>query len=118
MSVTREKLWNLRTDIDKAMTEIAKRHGLKSLKLGKCVFLPDSFTFKLEGLEEGGLTKETTRYKMEHEYLKLPPLGASFSHAGKSYVIVGLNTTGTKVLATLNGKTYLFRTAYIQGITK
>jgi len=88
----------LRPQIDAALVPIAKTHGLKALKLGRGTYSPGGhFTFKLEGVTEGGLDKEAELYT-QATFLGLPPLGSEFRNGPHTYKTDGLNATGTKVL--------------------
>ena len=107
------KLPEIRTDVDNALLIIAKRHGLKSLACGRGTYDPRAgcFTFKLEGVTNGGLNREAVRYKEMGEVLNLPPLDTIFTtHDGHEFKPTGLNTTATKVIAQRldNQKSYLF----------
>jgi hypothetical protein len=97
----KDLLRKLRPDIDKALATVASNHGV-TLKTGKCTFDPDSGNFQLavEGVVKGGLDKEAARYNaLRALHPKLPPLFSEFDHQGKTYRIVGSNTTGTKIVA-------------------
>jgi len=106
--ITKEMLRALRFDIDAALVAVAEKHGLKSLTTGSATFGPGHFTMKLDGLAEGGKSREAARYESAG-FLGLPPLGSTFRSGGHTYTTVGLNTTGSKVLCDReDGKTYLY----------
>ena len=106
-AITKEKLRLLRLAMDAALAPIAKAHGLASLTAGHVTFdsHAGSFHFKVEGVTVGGLTPEQSRYD-SCTWLRLPQRGASFTHDGKVHTITGLNTTGSKVITTQDGKRY------------
>lgn len=107
---TVETLKRIRPEIDAALAEIAKKYGVKSLKLGRMTYdSSGSFKGSVEGVMEGGLSLDAQMYEAIREYEGLPPLGTSFDYKGSSYTITGANRTGTKIMAVpFNGKTYLF----------
>ncbi|CAB4179971.1 hypothetical protein UFOVP1040_10 [uncultured Caudovirales phage] len=114
-------LTKIRAEIDAAMKPLAAKYGLTSLALGKGTYDPRAgrFTFKLEGIAEGGKTKEAVMYE-QCAFLELPPLGTTFAAQGREYTTVGLNTTGTKVHTTcsFDGRTYLFKTEDVKRLCK
>lgn len=116
MSDLKSKLNPIRRDMDKALAEIAKRHGLQELKAAKCTYDPraGNFVIKVEGVDGEGIDKDAARYK-EHVQLfgDLPALGTEFQAADDTkYRIVGLNTTGSKVIcARVTGVDFAFREA-------
>ena len=109
MSITRDQLKALRADIDAALIDVAKRHGLKSLTAAKCKYRDDSFTFSVEGVVEGGLDKEAAEYEMRRQYdPTLPALGTTFTQGVHSYSVIGANR-GRKIIAQrTDGMKFLF----------
>lgn len=106
---TKTQLKQIRTDLDLALAEVAKKHGLKDLHTGNAGFTEGgSFTFKIHGILAGGLSEEAQRYNELRDLLKLPELGSLYEASnGKKYTITGINTTGTKVfIQDENGETY------------
>lgn len=107
-----KKAQALRPAINAALALIAKDAGVSTLRLGNCRYTREgAFTFVLEGLFEGGLSREATYYDQLREvYDYLPPRGTGFSYRGIGMIIVGANKTGTKVLVNdPSGKELLFR---------
>ena len=107
--LNRDLLSKLRPDIDKALATVANTHGMR-LKTGKCTFDPDggNFTLIVEGVVKGGLDKEAARYDaLRSLYPKLPPLGSKFDHEGRTYKIVGINKTRTKIVTEHGTKQFL-----------
>lgn len=120
--ISRDKLAAIRVDLDAALVTIAKKHGLAKFVTGKIVYTQGgAFTAKVEGVPEGGLTKEAQRYLDLRTYTRgLPELGASIKLQGRTreavYTIVGANTTGSKVLVNdADGKGWLYEVKYIVG---
>src|SRR5574341_84581 len=99
----------LREDIDAALKSVAEKHGLESLHAGTASYSPQagSFHFKLEGLVAGGKTPEAERYEMNMSFLHLPPLGSTVKLKQGEAKIVGLNTTGNKVIVETDDKRYI-----------
>lgn len=98
MELTKDKLRALRVAMDAALAKIAKEHGLAQLRAGSCTFeKTGAFSFRVEGLADGGLTKEQRRYD-ENMWLGLPMRGAQFESGRKQHTTWGLNSTGTKVI--------------------
>jgi hypothetical protein len=98
MALTKLKLAAIRVDLQAALDSVAKKHGLARLVAGHCTFeTTGAFTWKLEGIEQGGLAKEQRRYD-ENTWLGLPERGAEFTSRGKTHKTWGLNTTGSKVI--------------------
>jgi len=98
----------LRPEIDKALAEIAKKRGLKSLRAGNASFTNDGFfSLKVEGILEGGLSKEESFYDDIRETYALPARGAKFTTGFgptfREYTIVGTNTTGSKIIVKRTG---------------
>lgn len=109
--LSKDLLRALRADIDAALVDVAKRHGLKSLQAGNCSYNSGggSFTFKLNGVVEGGLDKEASAYEARRRYdPTLPPLGAAFEYGGRTYTVAGANR-GTRLFADRDdGKRFVF----------
>jgi hypothetical protein len=109
MTISRDFLRVLRADIDAALVEVAKRHGLKSLTADGCKYRDDSFTFSVEGVVEGGLDRQAAEYEMRRKYDdKLPALGTTFKQGVRTFTVVGANR-GSKIIAARDdGKRFLF----------
>lgn len=118
----KSKLPAIRAAMDKALADIAKAHGLTSLQAGKCTYDPaaGSFTFKVNGINEGGVSPEAKIYDQAAQMLELPARGAVFTVRGVQHEITGINSTLTKVLATNkdNGKTYLWKVKDVVAMIK
>lgn len=112
-TVDKNLLRTIRPEIDAALAVIAKAHNLQSLALGRGTYDPraGSFTFKLEGVAEGGMDKQAAAYTALKEMYELPPLGTVFSVRGRDFKITGINSTGSKLLVDCvqDGKPYLYK---------
>lgn len=121
-AIPRETLKSIRADMDAALEVVRKKYSLSELKCGKCTFTDGgAFTMKVEGLASDGLSSEASRYNMYRQFNKdLPPLYFLFTNGGESFTVIGMNTTGTKVLCkqVSTGKVYLFRTDHIINLAK
>lgn len=105
-------LKDIRPQIDAALKEVAKKNGLERLTAGNVSYSNGgSFTFKLEGVVSGGLTKDQDAYVMSHNLLNLPPRETELTINRQPYKTDGLNHTGSKVimLCVADGKRYLFK---------
>jgi hypothetical protein len=102
----------IHADLLAALSTIAARHNLNKLSLGKITYTDSDFHVKLEGVFEGGLSKEAQMYQMVQSYASsnLPPLDTEFDNTNGRYKIIGMNSTRTKVICThlQKGKDYLF----------
>jgi hypothetical protein len=117
---TRQLMTTLRPEINAVLAPIAKKHGLKSLEIGHGTYSASGrFTFKLEGLQEGGLDKDAERYKNSIGVLGLPPLGTEFRNGAYSYKTAGINTTGSKVICQRLGteNRYLYTVEVVKALT-
>jgi hypothetical protein len=118
-TLSKAVLQAMRADLDKALADVAKKHGLQSLRSGNCTFNPDSgnFTMKVEGIAQGGTDKksaaEAAEYDMYRDFKpELPPRGSKFEHSGKRHEVIGCNRGCTKIITRASdGKKYQFQTA-------
>jgi hypothetical protein len=115
MQVNPTTLKAIRAEIDEALAKIAKANpGLKSLHLANGSYDPQAghFSFKLEGVAEGGVDKFEQCYNEMAPLLGLMPLGSStITVGGKEYKAVGMKPGGNnKVIAARvpDGKKFLF----------
>jgi len=108
--ITKALLRAIRPEIDAALKEVAKRHGLKSLTCGHARYDPHAGTFsmKVEGLADGAIGKEASLYNAERAGMQLPPLGATFSSGGHVYAVAGMKRSGKILAARTDGKMYIF----------
>lgn len=96
-------LATIRPEIDAALAVIAKKHGLQQLRTGKGTYNPDAnnFSLKLEGIAANGKDKDAARLEDFGRFDdELPKLGDKFDQRTGLYTVVGINTTGSKILAT------------------
>lgn len=118
-----QSLKALQNEINLTLPELAKKLGLKELKISKGKYDPTngSFSIVIEGTVEGGQNKEETYYnQIRLFHSELPELKTTFQHKGEMYSIVGANSRGSKILAEnlSNGKKYLFGLDYVKLIFK
>lgn len=108
----KDAIAQLRIDINAALAEVAKKHGLSKLQAGNAKYTADSCTFALEAIKEGGHSKEASRYEANAGILGLPPLGTEVNTGKDTFIPTGLNSTGSKVIVTkkANNKSYLYAT--------
>lgn len=99
----------IREAINAALIAVAKQQGLTSLTATKCKYdTSGNFTFSVDGVVEGGLDKEAAAYEQMKDLLGLPNLGTVFTHRNETSKIIGLNSTGTKVITDKGGKKYIW----------
>lgn len=99
MSITKDKLRELRSDIDAALRAVAQKHNLSKLSAGNCTFGDSNFTFKLEGLVAGGLTKEQSFYEQMRRFDPgFPPRDTQFFDHGKRWSVHGMKARGRTVI--------------------
>ena len=105
----------VREAVSKALEDITSNSGVpgvKVMKLGNATFTSDGFTFKLEGVFEGGLNKQEKAYKDYGMYKTVKALGAVITYGAKCGKIVGANSTCTKVIIERGGKQYTLPIKY------
>ena len=108
----RDIINQLRDDINEALASVAKKHGLSKMQADKATIGPDRCTIAIVCIKEGGLSKEAARYNANKKSLGLPDLETEVFTGKDTFLPIGLNTTGSKVIATnkSNGKSYLYPT--------
>ena len=108
----KDAIAQLRIDINAALADVAKKHGLSKLQATNAKYTADSCTFTLEAIKEGGKSKEAARYEANAAMLGLPPLGTEVFTGADTFIPTGLNTTGSKVIVIKksNNKSYLYAT--------
>jgi len=122
MELTKEKLQAIRVDLQAALDAVARKHGLAQFIAGNCTFdRTGSFSWKLEGVADGGLAKEQRTYD-ENRWLGLPERGSEFKQGGKVHKTWGL-TRGSKVITECSdGKRYTWKVdairSYFPQVTK
>lgn len=111
----KSQLKELRDDLDKVLADFAKAHGLKDLHTGNASFSAGgSFTFKVEGIFSDGITPEAERYESARDLFNLPELVSDWKAGdGSIFKIVGINSTGTKVLIEKDNKRYEVKTELV-----
>ena len=125
MDNTRNTLKVMSNDIKEALVVVGQKYGYK-FSTGTITYEGEgNFTIKLKGAKEGAKSPEAQRYESlvitRNKYgRKLLPLGAVFAYGVNEYIIIGCNTTGSKVHCKkdANGKTYLFSIELIETLSK
>ena len=112
-TLTKAEMTQIRSKLDAALAELVKTNPkIAQLRLGNATFSPEggTFTFKLDGMVVGGLTKEAQRYDLYTAHNpKYPKRDKKIRVIGKVGFITGMNQTGTKAMFTefANGKSWL-----------
>lgn len=112
MIEVKSKLPALRAALDEALAKVAKEHGLASFRSAQCTYDPNGcFTFKVEGVLDGGLSKDAVIYNQCRQFDEdLPPLGSKFKHRSGEDEIIGASSTGAKILTKRSdGKQYWWK---------
>lgn len=127
MTDIRITLETMTKEIEQVLEVVGKKYGY-TLKIGNTSYDTEgNFSTKLKGInqKEGAKSPEAIRYEALVEYKKMInepmlPLGSQFVYGVDEYTIVGVNTTGTKILSksTKNGKIYLFPVNLIEIFAK
>lgn len=115
--ISRDLIRKIEKDVDAVLVEIARKHGLSSLKCSGAMFNVENFTLKVQGVVDGGLDESAKRYEDNCQRMHLPVLGTWFNWGGsKKYQIVGM-TSGWSVLARgENDKVYRFKPSMINPV--
>ena len=96
MKFTRAKVKTLRADIDKALAAIEKKHGVE-FNLGTIRFSDTDFRGTLKCVSAD---KDAGRKMFERDAfrigLKRDAYGKTFTHVGRDYRVVGVNTRAKK----------------------
>jgi hypothetical protein len=117
MGLTSNQVKSILADIDAALAEVAKKHGLDSLRIsGKASFDSDNFHVKITGVAQGGKDEAARRYEVNFCSYGWPPLKTSFTFNREEYTITGTNNTATNILAKniTNGQSYIFKVDGLQ----
>lgn len=102
--ITPAFLRNLRPEIEAALEVLGEKHGV-TFKVGNGKYGTGNFEFKLEGVAEGGITKEGEMFLACCTFwnMKREDLGATFVSAGKTYKIVGAKGRSDKIIVEREG---------------
>lgn len=112
---TKEQLQAIRQDIDNALAEVAKKHGIEVCKLGKIRHDNDGFTSSLEVQYVGGDSVDMKALKMNAPYIgfKQAIAGSTIKYGGKDCKVIGMKRT--KLMLEIAGKNY---TANIEDVKR
>ena len=118
MALTKAQLEEFRKDIKEQLQIVEMKHGCK-IKMGNISYGDFNFTSKIEvevANDDGIIdTKEARDYKTHCFLFDLNPewLNQNFSHQGKEWKVIGLNTRARKqpvIVESDDGNTYKFTT--------
>ncbi|GBG14859.1 uncharacterized protein NMK_2460 [Novimethylophilus kurashikiensis] len=87
----------LREEVNEALKGVAEKHGIQ-ISAGHASYTETTFTLKLEGLVEGGLSREAQIYEASHGLYGLPPLNTELTLGKDVFVIKGMKARGTKCI--------------------
>lgn len=106
-TINKQFFTDFRADLNKHLAQLAAQYGLRDLKATNARFDPEaqSFTIKVEGIGQNGLSPEQSRYDTLRDLMHLPPRGTAINMRGTRYVVSGM-TRANKVILDLNGKMF------------
>jgi hypothetical protein len=111
VNLTTDTLRLVMADMEKALAEVAAKHGLQQLQHKGVTYDSHAGTFRFQvyGTVDGGTSKEqaTYQYLMRRDP-ELPGLGTKFKSAGRYHEIVGANKA-CSILTSCDGKTYVWK---------
>ena len=101
-----QQLNDIRQDMEKALMEVAKKHGISNVKIGAITHDNDGFRTKLEVQYDGGESADmkTLKFNASHMGFKPEIAGATIQYSGKDCKVIGMKRT--KMLLEIKGKTY------------
>jgi hypothetical protein len=97
----------IEADLSKTFSDIETKYGYKLSFKGGSFDGEGNLNFRIIANKNGAKSQDAQRYENNRGWMGLPPLNTKLVYSGKEFVIVGMNTTGTKVKATWNKMTYL-----------
>jgi hypothetical protein len=98
---------NIESALSKTFADIETKYGYKLKFKGGSFDSEGNLNLRIECLKDGAKSADAQRYDANRILMGLPPLTTVIPYVGKEFVIVGMNTTGSKIKATWKGKTYL-----------
>ncbi len=103
-SLTKSKLAEIRKDIDSALAEVGKKHGISSFKLGTIRYDADGFKSTLEAQLSGGESFDLKTLRLNAKYIGFNDtiVNATIVYANKQCKVVGMKRT--KLLLEVDGK--------------
>lgn len=101
-----QQLTAIRQEMEKALLEVAKKHGITNVKLGAITHDNDGFRTKLEVQYDGGESADMKTLKYNAPIMGFKPeiAGATIEYSGKECKVVGMKRT--KMLLDIKGKIY------------
>ncbi len=119
MTLEKDQLKAIRDSINDALRAVMLEHGLARLEAKNCTFSTEAgrFSFKVDGLVNGGVDADAERYQMYVDDMKLPPRGTVFRAGEKRYTITGM-TKGGKILTSCGDKNYAWPVPRVLTLTK
>ena len=106
---TKEKIQEIRKDIELALNAIAEKHSISKFNLGTIRYDESCIKVPVEAVFEGGESQEMKDLRFKASYLgfKEDIVNAIINYGGKSYKVVGLKRTNLLIESQENGKVYL-----------
>ncbi len=102
--MNKEKLNEIRQDIDAALAKIAQKHGFKEMSFGTIRYDNDGFRTSIEARLEGAETADFKALRMSAKYLGFSEkiLNANIDYANKKCKVIGMKRT--KLILVIDGK--------------
>jgi hypothetical protein len=113
-TITTIELQAIRKSLDAALADVAAKHGLSKLAIGRITYDPrGTFSTKLEGTKAGGKSREACRYEEESKLTKgrWPALGAAFPWGAHTMTVTGCGKGGAIQVTGTDGKAYTIKRA-------
>ena len=104
---TKQEIQEIRQDIDAALLDIAKKHGVEKFKLGSIRYDADGFRTTIEAQYQGAETSDMKTLKVNAPFMgfKKEIAGANIKYIDKAYKVVGMKRTN--LLLESGGKVYV-----------
>ena len=96
--ITKEVSGAICDEINIALTVVADHYNLQSLLCRPARYTDGVCNFNVQGIAKGALNPEAQSYADKQTELGLPDIGSSFVAGGATWVTVGLNSSGNKVV--------------------
>jgi hypothetical protein len=88
---------NIETELSKTFADIETKFGYKLYFKTRSYDGQENIFLKIEGVKDGSKSIDAQYYETIYIQMGLPPLNTPLKYGEKTYKIVGINKTGTKV---------------------
>lgn len=103
-TISKDKFAAIRKDIEAALAEVSKKHGIEAMKLGTIRYDQDGFRATVEARFEGGETIDMKSLRMSAKFIGFNDsiVNATISYANKQCKVIGMKRT--KLILLVDGK--------------